>query len=521
MKFHKLRLAVLLLLLIFSTLLLGLPFFFEERGVIVNFVKGECSFDEGSIITQVKGFDISDLKDFKEIEKTIRKNEHVSMIVDGGPGSCTALENGDLGIEVSNIPSRKLKFGSDIQGSTILSFIIKEKNEVEKIKDIIEKRIRIFGIPETRVDVKDNIIQIITIFPEKVSLLIEKGELEARIEQEIGLENGIGDIFIRDDYYKVKIKDEQIEINNFTYKINQTFLINNLEFQIINFTERKLILQAIVFDNVEIEKEIGLSSITYDSTLRMYRVDIPIRISENASNNFISVTKNLAAIPGPQPILRGSLVYYLDGEELSRLTIPYEMKGRELRAISIIFFANSQKEALNKKRRIEAAIVGSIPRLSFIGETFFPPQLYEFILLMSVIFTIVLVSLTMLFSKLYFKNLKLAPKILGLIGIDIVLLFGLAAFSQTFFEYGWILDLSSIIGIFVFSLVCIIKIFLIYKEVVEREISKFSKYFDPIFFSIGFVSLFIVREFGIALFFGMIIKWLITDPLFKNFIKKL
>lgn len=515
MRLYKLRLITLLLLLIFSVLLIVSPFFFEKTGVIVNFVEGECSFEEGSIITEIKGFNIKHLNDFEEIEKTIKKNEYVSVVVNGGPGGCIALEDGNLGIKVSDIPSKKLKFGSEIQGSKIISFSISNGNPNE-VKNIIEKRIKLLGIPETEVFVEDNLINIKTIFTEKVLFLIEEGKLEARIKQELNLENGVAEVVLGDNSYKLIVNNKsEIKINNLTYKINQSFFIGNVEFVVRNITN-VIEIEAVLFKSNEVEL-IGDGLISYQPSIKMYRIEIPIRISKTVSKKFVSLTKNIPIVPGQTPVLKAMLIYYLNEKKLSELSIPYDMKGKEIESISIIFFTKTKEEGIKLKTKVEVGSIGNVPKLEFVKEFYYPGKYYKTILYSAVLFTILITSVVLVISKKV-NSITVGFKILGLVGVNIIILFGIAAFSQNIFNYGWIIDLASVIGIFTIILITTGKLLVIGAK--NIELRKNIKRFEFLLIPFSFIMLFVLKGFGIALFFGIVIKLLFTDPLFEDFIYK-
>jgi hypothetical protein len=508
MKTNQIRFFTLILLLFFSLYFVLSPYFFEKKGVIVNFVENEkCTLKENSIITEMKNTQIKGLEDFLEVEKNLKKGEYVSLIANGEPAFCIALEEGNLGIKASDIPSKKIKFSGEIQGWKEIAFSSKNESEIEKTKEVIEKRIKFFGIPSTSALIEKGLLKIRTIFPEEVFLLTERGKIEARIEQEIKLENGIGKILIGDDSYQLKIVDEEIEFNNVIYKTNESFLINDLKIFVKNITNTSLLIEMSVFQNTYL-KQIGHGTISYLPAEKIYKVEIPVSVSEKASENFINVTKNLPAIPAPQPVLRGKLIYYLNGQKLAELSIPYEMKGRKLQTISIIFFAKNQGDALTLRKKVEAGLIGVLPELNFVSEKDLKPTYYQAIFYGNLIFWIALFSTIIILNR---KNFLAGLKIAGLLFSCIFVLFGIASFSQQFLSYGWILDLPSFLGIFLFALTFIIK-----EAIKKKEENKILKYLEPILLVVGFCCLFLIRGFGFALFFGILVKFLLIDSLLKT-----
>jgi hypothetical protein len=244
----------------------------------------------------MKNLQIKSLKDFLEVERNLKKGEYVSLIANGEPAFCVALEDGNLGIKVSDIPSKKIKFSGEIQGWKEIAFSSKNESELNKIKNIVEERIKFFAIPSTSVSFENNLLKIRTIFPEEVFSLIEKGKIEARIEQEIKLENNVGKILIGDNSYQLKLVNEKIELNNTFYKVNESFSINNLRFFIVNTTNTSIVIETTVFQNNHLTR-IGQSTISYQPAAKMYKVEIPVSVSEEGSENFVLITKNLPVFP--------------------------------------------------------------------------------------------------------------------------------------------------------------------------------------------------------------------------------
>jgi hypothetical protein len=505
MKTNQIRVVILIFLLLFSLYFIFSPYFFERKGVIVNFVENEkCTLKENSIITEMKNLQIKSLKDFLEVERNLKKGEYVSLIANGEPAFCVALEDGNLGIKVSDIPSKKIKFSGEIQGWKEIAFSSKNESELNKIKNIVEERIKFFAIPSTSVSFENNLLKIRTIFPEEVFSLIEKGKIEARIEQEIKLENNVGKILIGDNSYQLKLVNEKIELNNTFYKVNESFSINNLRFFIVNTTNTSIVIETTVFQNNHLTR-IGQSTISYQPAAKMYKVEIPVSVSEEGSENFVLITKNLPALPTIQPILQAKLIYYLDDQKISELSIPYEMKGRKLQTISIIFFAKNQAEALTLRKKVEAGLIGVLPELKFVSEKDLKPIYYQAVFYGNLFFFTVLSFTILILNR---KNFLLGLKTVGFLFVCIFILFGIASFSQQFLSYGWILDLPSFFGIFLFALTFL-------KEE-KKEESKILKHLELILFTVGFCCLFLIRGFGIALFFGILIKLLLINPLLKT-----
>jgi hypothetical protein len=314
------------------------------------------------------------------------------------------------------------------------------------------------------------------------------------------LENNTGKILIGDSSYQFKIVNEGIEFNNTLYKMNESFLINNLKIFVTNITNNSAIIEVSIFENRDL-KQVSQSRVSYQPSIKMYKIEIPVSVSEEASRNFALVTKNLPAIPAPQPILQGRLIYYFDKKRLSELSIPYEMRGKELKTISIIFFEKNQNDALILNKKVEAGLIGILPELKILSEKFLEPIYNQAVLFGNFVFWTFLCLAVLILNR---KSLKLGLKIVSFLFASTFILFGIAAFSQQFFSFGWILDLPSFFGIFLFASTFLVK---------KQTENKILKNLELILLAIGFCALFLIRGFGFALFFGILLKILLINPL--------
>jgi len=61
------------------------------------------------------------------LKKNLKKGEYVSLIANGEPAFCVALEDGNLGIKVSDIPSKKLSLVVKSKVGKKLHFLQKMK----------------------------------------------------------------------------------------------------------------------------------------------------------------------------------------------------------------------------------------------------------------------------------------------------------------------------------------------------------------------------------------------------------
>ena len=141
------RLFILVLLLLASTYFIASPYISRSGGVFVSAIaeEGRCTLKVGDVISSVGGHQVQTKEDFYMSLKDFKKGEYVAMVVNNGPGGCNVLEDGYIGVNVSDAHAKRLMFGIDIQGG--VTAVLSPTENPERIVKILERRAAIFGIP--------------------------------------------------------------------------------------------------------------------------------------------------------------------------------------------------------------------------------------------------------------------------------------------------------------------------------------------------------------------------------------
>lgn len=423
------RFFVLIILSAMSVWCLVSSLIFKPPGVVV------VSIDEGSrcdnmkvgdLIVQVRGTRVGDKEDFENIVGLSSKGERVTMIVNWGPGGCTAIESGDVGLEVSDTPSKFLKFGLDISGGkrSWLS-VLPGGQSTETLGDvgvIIEDRAGVLGLPQLRTGVEDGGLYVDSLNSNDVPPLLGGGVIEGRIEQQIKVVDGVGQVKIGLEYYDIGLPEIELpeaespepgggpletnvsEVNvssnetatNFTnsagidtnesvveneaaatpqkiifdsvfvndeeYGVGESFMIENISFKVLNATDSSVLLSGLVFDNDDVSKsELGNSYVKYESAALQYQFFVPVDISDAAGERFSKIVSGMPSFfVGESSILEGALVFQVDGEEINRLTMPTSMVNQDIRSLNLIGFGSNVQEVTAKKKTVEMALAGKI-----------------------------------------------------------------------------------------------------------------------------------------------------------------
>ena len=512
-------------LVLASLYLLFSSFMTKERGVVVVSISTESKcgdLKEGDIITEVSGFLIEDSTDFENAVERFKAGEYATLVVNGGPGGCVAIRDGDLGIKVKNAAKAGLRFGPEIGGLEV-SVLKPEKNltqaETEKTLEILRERAGIAGFPGVDVRSSDGKFEITSLPGEDLRPLLSKGKFEAKILEEIKIENASGKIPVGEMDYEFVVEGKSIRMDNSTYTINQTFELGNISFELLNITNSSVVLQALVFTNEDVKDVLlAYSFVTYNPSLGGYEFYLPLEISEEASERIQSVIKRMETrVIGGRVFLAGSLVFYLDGKSIGSSPIPFDWIGREINRIAVAGYRGNQNAALSDKLRIQLALqTENLPveleieevRKEEVGHGSL--ILYSFLLLF-----FLLIAGTSGVSYKRYKSSRLSFYLFLLLSSQLIIIFGSIALVQRSFPYAWLIGVESLTGILSSIILASLHLFAQSERALrKREFSIFYKYkriklfplTSILAFLIGFVLLFWLKGFALSLIIGSLLS---------------
>lgn len=531
--------AVLLLLLVFAYFLVS-PYILKKSGVVVTSVDkdSKCGgIKEGDIITNVLGSYVQNSEDFKTMEKRIKANEYATMVVNNGPGGCTAVQDGHFGLSVADIPSNELKFGVEIQGGITTTLKTEKKlseTEVQNTVQILNKRINIYSLPEAKAVTSNAIIKINSLSTDKISWLIATGKFEAKVLEEVRLQDNVGKIPIGDNSYTAELINDSLKVNNSVYRMNEEFELENIKFSLKNITNTSLLVEAAVFENKDIVKTLSSGSASYNSNARAYEFSIPIEISSEASARFTKILKKIpTSFVGKQIILNAFLVYYLDGNAVSQLNIPIDFIRQPIKQMSVIGFSNSAVDASNIRLKILSAVEsGVLPTgLEISGMEKYEPTLRIFsVEIFGSALGLVIIFVISVFYLRY-KNLKFGLSVIALALLELVLVLETIAVAQQIAGASWVVNLTTIIGLIAVFVISNLQMIILSEQILKKKnlaISyKYKKLVSyPMFLNlatltVGFLALFTAwRLLGLTVLTGVIFDILLIKPIYNDFIKK-
>jgi len=363
---NKVQLAIILVFVALGSYVFISPYLIKNPGVtVVSVSNPECkNVRIGDVITEAGGNQIRVIDDFNSLK--FQPKQFVAIVVNAGPGACTALSDGTIGINAKEITTRGITFGVDLVGGTKYTINTSSiaANDLKNVSRILSVRTSYLGLTGTKATVENGKLEIITGKETSVNQLLFKGYLEGRIEEVVVFKNDAGYLMVGNNNYTVKKIGENFLINNGTYSLGDSFYLKDVKTYIANSTNTSLILSLTVFNNSDILSEVpGYSQVGLDKTSGNYNFNVLISLSPAGGRRFNEITQNIKTIVyGSQLNLDAALVFNLDGNDLSRLGIPASIKGQDLATLYIIVSDPSQESLLNKKSLLEATInSGSLP----------------------------------------------------------------------------------------------------------------------------------------------------------------
>lgn len=443
MKIIKdIRLVVWLILVLMSLLIIVSPRFTKKVGVTVTFVSEDfiCKdiISEGDYITEVAGVSIKNSDDFYNTLNIV--GGPTTFLINGNPKTCNIFSGSDLNIIVKEGSSENLKFGIDIEGGTrILLKVEGTSNEVrDEILQILETRINLYGLKEMKISpVGNNLIQVETSSSdaeEVKNFLMKEGKFEAKIREIISLENETGKFKVDGNSHEIYVENNIVYVDDLSYENN--FIIDEIKFEIENYTDDNIIILADVFTGDDILNVLtDQQHSRLDYTGNMYRFSFTVQISKQGAEKFAKITKDqeIFISTSGESYLVTPLVIYLDEKEVSSLNIASGLAGDEILTPQISGARETKEDAVKEMNRLQSIIQsGSLPAKPeivkmdtispFLGKEFINSTLYVILSACIVVSLIVFIR---------YRNLKIVFPMLAASLSEICLILGIAA-SQLF-----------------------------------------------------------------------------------------
>jgi len=564
---NNVRLLIIVLLVLVSALAITSPIlsplFTSSGGVFVSSVdqNAKCvGIVVGSKVTQVGGRYVSSVNDFAEAVANIKTNDFVTILADSTPGNCVALANKNPGFAVSpKKASAGVEFGIELGGGTRYSYSIttsgigtnnittsnvttgQPQTNIDSVVKLVRKRAELFGFQDTTITSSDNMLKITTASLKDVSTLFFPGKIEARMYENVKIQNNEGSFFVGDKKFNFTLSNGTMVFLGKEYVPGQAsvFTLEGITFHYINSTGTNAAIEAVVFGNLDIITTLlsqsTLSTQSNSQQAKIYQYQIPVTITQNASDKFQLVAQKMpTTLSGSRIVLDGFLVYYLDGREISRLSVPIEFIKSPILTVAITGFATTNDRAKEDKLKITASLQGGSldSQITLVNKEAVLPTMKDFALVILAASLVVMFALTAGTSVFRYKNYKagLISFVLILSGLFVAL--GIFNFELLLSGLNFIINIKVIYALALAGVLAGIHFILSSEKINKTKSLSLRIGYKKIMSLQSFVYVFSIliailsvglydRNFGILMFFAIVIDWILINGSREKLMKKM
>jgi len=434
------RVLVLIFLIVISIISLS-RVFFKKSWIEISLIdeNSKCEdLEVGNRIKTINGYAINSLSDYEYVANKTKSGESIIIVTNKGIGKCVAINDSYIGIKVRENYERVLSYGIDIEGGVRVLLRVKKMTNPQEIQDVVRiltERLNTYGLSDVKViPAAQDLIQIEAagLTEDDIrNFLVKQGYFEGKIVDTIPISNNIGKIVFDGKTYDFVVNETHIIINSKEYEIKDGFYLDDIKYEIINFTSEYITVAANIFTSKDIENIFTDVQRNYIVPYKDgYRFVFTIQISSESSEKFAKVTKGQPIYyAGLQSYIRPKLVLYLDKKPITELNIVSNIAGEKIQTPSIEGFRKTFQEASLEKMRLQSILKsGSLPveleieRIETITET-------EGKRLFQSIFYILIANLVAVFlvSMIRYKNIHISILVLLVSICELVLILGIAS----------------------------------------------------------------------------------------------
>ncbi len=390
--------------------------------------------------------------EWKTIQETIQVNETVdgetklvnktiNKTIQAPKTTTKTLGTQDIGLKIAEAPTNNLRKGLDLQGGTRVLLQPEEKISSEMFETLIDnlkERLNVYGLSDI----------VVTEVRDKPKILGE-GNKFILVEIAGATEEEVKDLLAKQGKFEAKIGNESV------FKGGQdiTYVCRTAECSGINPNQ-------------------GCGKISEGGWACGFMFSISL--TPEAAQRQADATRPLQVITKDQgKYLTEQLVLYLDDQEVDRLNIAADLKGRATTEIAISGSGTGQtnQEALNNalkdmKRLQTILITGSLPvKLNIVKTDNISPVLGTQFVNNALLVGGLAIFVVALIVFIRYRKIKVALPIIITSISEVILLLGFAALV------GWNLDLAAIAGIIIAVGTGVDHLIIIADETIKKEIA--------------------------------------------------
>ncbi|NOQ56058.1 MAG: preprotein translocase subunit SecD [Nanohaloarchaea archaeon] len=369
-------------------------------------------------------------------------------------------------------------------------------------------------------------------------ILEQQGKFEAKIIRHVEIKDGSGTLEFGGNY-DVTLDNGTITVNDEILQMNDTITIEGIEFQYTNLTGNTVALTGLAYTGDDIVKVFGdAQHSSVQPTDAGYRFSFQIMVDSDAASRFAKLTEKVPVdfstdISRPGEYLKENIDLYLDDILVDSLRIGSGLKGTVETTISISGPGETQEEAINNMRNMQAVMEsGALPtQLEIIKIDRISPTLgKEFMstAILAIIFSIAVVSIVIFIR---YRDVRIVIPIMMTSLSEVLIILGVASLIN------WTIDLAAIAGIIAAVGTGVDDQIIIADESSKKEktmtslkaklANAFFIIFTAAFTTIAamvpllFMGAGALRGFALTTIIGVLIGVLITRPAFGRVIKEI
>lgn len=346
-----------------------------------------------------------------------------------------------------------IKQGLDLTGG-VRALLMPEDNKkevVDKSVIVLEQRINKMGLKETKVySLKsgDNWyvqVEMAGTTEERMREILEKqGKFEARVNRHVEIKDEKGALAFGKDY-NIIVDEKDILIEGKTLKLNDSLVLEDIEFKYSNFTANVVELSALVYKGEDV---VDVLTDTQNSRVEkvskdQYRFMFNIILNKQAAEKFAKVTEDVPIDFGSQGYLKENIDLYLDDQMMDSLRIGEGLKGNVATTVTISGPGVDRDDAIKKKNELQAILQsGAIPtKMNVVKIDAISPTLGKQFYKMAFISIVVAIIGVSILIFLRYRDPRIVLPIMMTSLSELLIILGITT------ALGGTLDLASIAGI--------------------------------------------------------------------------
>lgn len=336
------------------------------------------ALQQGMIISHINGDKIYRVDEWDKLTRDYKGN--ITLTLEKKDYKFYVNESG-LGIDVMEIDRTNLDFGLDIKGGTRILLQPKENASGEMIDQIIatlQTRANIYGLREVRffpiksIDGQHFVqIEAAGLGREVVTdLLSKQGNFEAKISKPVFLSKGKGNFQLDENAYPIELgENKTVLLGELTLEPNQTFTLEDIDFQYINATETggELFFLGTAYRGEDIE--LVYSDPQHSGIIprgQFFSFYFGILVSERGAERFARITSGIPSqmdLQSGDYYLKDSQIFlYLDDQLVSSLRIASTLGGKIYTTPQIEGSRETREDAIKEKLSLQTILrSGALP----------------------------------------------------------------------------------------------------------------------------------------------------------------